>query len=214
MKIEKGDTRRVFVFKNIVIKCARIYWYKALKNTTKTKKLYFKLFLELGSKEYFLRIRTSKEKRLRDRIQWEKDLKEKEKKEGMRIPEVKRYECYGTTAICLMEGVMANIQEWRFYRKTKHAFVMPTYFSFFGLFNIQKRGQEINFWKGVDVWHYIHQHVQNHAQPFCDGHTLAEIYNFCLDDGHLKIVDYGSRRLEPFIEINGQRLYDNFKPPE
>jgi hypothetical protein len=214
MKTAKGNTRRVFIFKNIVVKVARIYLYKALRNQIRSIFFYSKILKEIGRKEYFRNKREIKAERIKDKQQYEKDRLEKEKATQMRIPIIKRYEMHGSMALCLFGGIMANYQEWRFYRKTKNIFVMPTYFSFFGLFNIQKRGKKIDFWDRVGAWHYIHNNIENHQQPFCDGHTLANIENFCLDNGHLKIVDYGSRSLGPFLEINGEKLYSNFKIPD
>lgn len=213
MKIVKGSTRRVFIFKNIVIKIPRIYLYSAIKNEIIMFFLHLKLIIK-DRGQYFVRKRQIKSERPRKLQEYEEHRLEKERLMEMECPRTKRYECYGTMAICLMGGVMANYQEWKFYKKTKNVFVMPTYFSLFGLLNIQKRGQRITFWDGTAVWLYIHENIQNHDQPFCDGHTLSEIDNFCLDNGCLKMVDYGSRYVEPFLKLNGEILFKNFKIPD
>ncbi|KKT13337.1 MAG: hypothetical protein UV95_C0002G0021 [Candidatus Falkowbacteria bacterium GW2011_GWF2_43_32] len=191
-----------------------IYLYAALRNEIYF--LYFKLKIMKndGIKEYFRRKKEINLRHIEDRKQYEFDKIKKEKEMQMDIPITKIYECYDTTAMCLLSGIMANLQERQFYKKTKNVFVMPTYFSLFGFLNIQKRGEQIDFWDSIDVWYYIHDNSQNHHQPFCDGHTLSETDNFCLDNGHLKMVDYGSRSLEPFLEKNGEKLYSNFKIPE
>jgi hypothetical protein len=214
MEIATGHTRRVFIFRYIVIKVARIYLYQTLKNKVRSIFFYSNLIKKIGRKEYFHRKNEIRAERIKSKQQDEKDRLEKEKSIQMKVPVIKRYEMYGTMALCLFGGIMANCQEWQFYRKTKNVFVMPTYFSFFGLFNIQKRGKKIDFWGEAGAWHYIHNNIENHQQPFCDGHTLASIENFCLDNGRLKIVDYGSRSLGPFLEINGEKLYNNFKIPD
>lgn len=141
-------------------------------------------------------------------------LIESEKLMQMKRYPARRYEAHGTIENCLFGGIMANWQERKFYSQTKHFFVIPTYFSLFGLINIQKKGMPITSWNNVQMWNYILDNCQNKHQPFCDFHTLYEINNFCLDDKHLKIVDYGSRNLQPFIELNGEKLYNNFKAPD
>lgn len=215
MKTAKGITRRVFIFKNIVIKIPRIYLYSAIRNEIIMFFFHLGVIRKNGIKTYISRRKEIKIKRRTiDKQEYEEYLIKSEKLMQMECPRVKRYECYGTIAICLMGGIMANYQEWKFYRKTKNVFVMPTYFSLFGLLNVQKRGQKITFWDGVGVWYYIHENSQNHHQPFCNGHTLSEIDNFCLDSGHLRMVDYGSRDVEPFLKLNGEKLYNNFKIPE
>ncbi len=112
-------------------------------------------------------------------------------------------------------GIKANKQEYRFYKKTKNVFVTPTYFSIFGLLNVQKRCQKITFWEDKDVWNYINDNSQNKHQPWCDNHTLSEIENFCINENNkLQIVDYGNKALEPFLILNGENLFKNFKIPE
>ena len=211
MKISKGSTRRVFLFKNIVIKLARIYWYSA-----------FKIMMDSLMDE--IKILINKDYRLRCRLIQTEELEEQQINNQCRIDEEKRmemvkpqiifYEYYSSVGMCLLSGIMANYQERKFYKKTKNIFVMPTSFSFLGIFNIQKRGEKISFWKDKDIWFYLCSNSKNRNQPLCDSHTLSEIDNFCLYEGHLKIVDYGSRRLEPFLKINGENLFNNFKIPD
>lgn len=204
-----GSTRRVFVFKNIVIKFARIRFKKGIKGLTYYWYFYTKIRIT-NPKRYF-EIKESRKKRHAEfeqyRLEQEKDIK-------MKILFIKRYEQNGSPAQMFFSGIMANLQEYKFYRKNKNLFVMPTYFTFFGLFNIQKRGTKIDFWENKDVWSYLLKNIQNYGQAFQDGHTLSEIENYCLDDGFLKIVDYGSRRLEPFLLLHGENLFYNFKAPD
>lgn len=132
----------------------------------------------------------------------------------MKILPGKNYEVYYRVPIYLLGGIMANYHERQFYKRTKNPFVMPTYFSFFGLFNIQKRGKKIDFWDMYGIWGYVYHNSQNPNQPFCDGHTLADPKNYCTDNGKLKLVDYGNRQVAEFLKINGENLYNNFKLPE
>ena len=131
----------------------------------------------------------------------------------MKVLSTKNYELDLRVEACLFAGIMANHQERKFWKETKNPFVMPTHFSFFGLFNIQKRGAEIEFWDSRDVWHYVIVSSYDENQPWCDNHTLCEIYNFCIDNGKLKLVDYGNRQIAEFLRINGENLYNKFKHP-
>lgn len=47
--------------------------------------------------------------------------------------------CYGTVQIFLFRGLAENWNEFELFCKTKHCFLVPTYFSFFGLINVQKK---------------------------------------------------------------------------
>ncbi len=213
MEIKTGTTRRVFIFKNVVVKVARIKILKVLHGTFKGWKLKWGIVKEGDWKAYRQRVKETKAERPAKRIEFEKRRAEKEQQFGLRVPAIKRYEQYGSDAMFLYAGIMANRQEWKFSRRNKNPFIMPTYFSLFGLFNIQKRGKEIDFWDDSGVWCYVYDNSQNENQPWCDGHSLASIENYCLDERKLKIVDYGSRFLEPFLEVNGERLSQNFKLP-
>ncbi len=210
MEKHKGTTRTVFVFKNIVIKIARIYWSSLVK-------IMFHLLLDkikyLTNKEYRMRCKFVEIQDIEEQQINNLALIEKEKRLEIKEPPIRFYEYVASFGINLLGGIMANYQEYKFYIKTKNIFVMPTYFSFLGIFNIQKRGEKIDFWKDRDIWLYLCSNSKKREQPMCDSHTFLCIDNFVLDNGHLKMVDYGSRRIELFLKINGEKLYNNFKHP-
>lgn len=208
MEIAIGTTRRVFIFKNIVIKVARIYWKKA---SIELKYFFIREYLKM--KKY--RSRYFIQKKILRRNSEKNRIKEEEKLHMKLLPRM-FYEAHGfsTVGYLLFSGIIANVNERRTYRRTKSPFVIPTYFSFLGLFNIQKRGKKIDFWDNREVWGYIWRNSQNPDQPHCDGHTLADTENYCIDDGKLKLVDYGNRQIAEFLRINGENLYKNFKLPE
>lgn len=210
---KKGTTRRVFIYKNIVIKVSRIYWW----NIAKRIKCLFLREIKLMKKGVPSYINEKKKRRKSHKIDlrvWEKTRLRKEKQMQMKVLPGKKYEQYCTVWIYLLGGIMANYYERKFYKQTKNPFVMPTYFSFFGLFNVQKRGEEVNFWESDSLWGYVCTNSQNIDQPFCDNHTLCEPKNFCIDNGKLKLVDYGNRQIAEFLRINGENLYNNFKHPD
>lgn len=211
MKTRKGTTRRVFIFKHVVIKVALIGWV-AIFEISRSLILREFRFFKKNKWRYF-----SEKKKYREYYQKEllKNILEEKEKFGMKIVPQKRHEIdYNYPLYYLMMGILPNIQERRFYRQTRNQFVMSTYFSLFGLVNIQKRGEQINFWNGEDIFRYLCYNSQNRNQPHIDGHTLCEIENFVLDDdGHIKLVDYGNKQVGSFLELNGENLYNNFKLP-
>lgn len=213
MEIKTGTTRRVFVFKNVVIKIARIKIFKVFHGALLAGKLKWGIIRKGEWRKYRGRVRQTKANRPAQKVRFENLRLEKEKELGLIIPLAKNYEKYGSDAMFLLAGIMANRQEWQFSRQSRNPFIMPTYFSFFGLFNVQKAGLPISFWDNLDVWCYVCTNSQNEKQPWCDNHSLYELENYCLDGRQLKMVDYGSRFLAPFLEINGERLSQNFKLP-
>ena len=97
----------------------------------------------------------------------------------------------GTLPFFVFMGFVVNWNEYRYYRQTKCDILMPTYFSLFGIINVQKRGKSF-------------QHTQpNWFEVLClatddlvrqDGHTFDDADNFVLkSDGSLALVDYGDK---------------------
>lgn len=212
MKIAKGQTRIAFIFKYLVIKVPIIYLMDAFYVIKDEVRYNFKKFREDGFKKHYQKILADKAES--KRLNQECTL-ERSKKFGLPMPLYKRYEVNCTVPMNLFAGIMANWNEFTLYRQAKNSFLVPTYFSLFGLLNIQKKVDAITFWKGSDIWLYICRNSQNINQPFCSSHTFAEIENFGLDEGYLKILDYGSRQSNSFLEANGTNFFNNFvKPPE
>lgn len=99
----------------------------------------------------------------------------------------------------LFYGIYANWNEFLFYLETRHDFLVPTFFSLFGLMNIQKYGDAIGFdiADKLDVSSYIG----------VDGHHFLNSGNFCYHRGALKICDYGSHETRKIITENGEKIY-------
>ena len=207
MEIQKRTTRRVFIFKHVVIKVAVFDWTKIFGSWK------FQILKEIILiKKHKLNYLSEKKKERKEQKVY---LLEKCYQWGLEVIPYKKYEKCFSPWYYLLVGILANINERRFYKKTKNPFVMPTYFSFLGFVNIQKRGRKIEFWDDSDVFSFLCQNSANRSQPYADGHALAEIENFVIDDDdHLKLVDYGNRQVCPFLEMNGENLYNNFKLPE
>lgn len=209
---KQGTTRRVFIYKNIVIKVARIFWLESIKVFILRNDL--EAIKKYGFRKFLIRRKDLKLRRLNNKEKFEKHRLEKEEAIKMKVLPTKKYEIDLRVETCLFAGIMANLHEWKFYRKTKNPFTMPTYFSFFGLFNIQKRGETVNFCERDELRSYVCQNIEEEDQLFCDEHTLSSVDNYCLDNEHLKLVDYGNRQVAEFLIINGENLYNNFKHPD
>jgi hypothetical protein len=94
-------------------------------------------------------------------------------------------------------GLSDNFGEWLFYLQHPHPFLQPTYFSFFGLVNVQRYGAPLDEaheretdrmkrWGQITEW-----------GVYKDSHTFGSNQNFCLDrNGHTHILDYGQRKTQ------------------
>jgi hypothetical protein len=96
----------------------------------------------------------------------------------------------------LLKGLLDNWREFLFFVWHRdEPFLFPTYFSFFGLFNITPLGEEIP--EEVDLWHFIYKATG--GQALRDSHHFTENANFCFYEGHIRIRDYGAKRTQGII---------------
>ncbi len=107
----------------------------------------------------------------------------------------------------LFRGIVANWREWRFYQTTRHPFLQPTYCSVLGLLNVQKYGEPC----AVDyhpLWVQLLDITQ--GDVWDDNHHFSNPDNFCVSDGTLRMVDYGSSRGQVVILVHGHAILENF----
>jgi hypothetical protein len=84
-----------------------------------------------------------------------------------------------------------NWREYTFFLKTRDPFLQPTYFSFFGLFNIAKYGQPVKLNEGELRKRMIGLFSAVVYEE--DWHHFKNRSNFCESrKGDLRTVDYGS----------------------
>ncbi|MDO8512509.1 MAG: hypothetical protein Q7S57_04505 [bacterium] len=116
----------------------------------------------------------------------------------------------------LFHGIACNWREYRFYSRTKHPFLQPTYFSFFGTVNIQKYGRPVRIpfedeynrdkWWTRMFWMPV-LGITN-GEVIRDGHHFLNPENFCQDIfGRPKIVDYGLPRTQEIIKKWGEQIH-------
>jgi len=191
-EIKKGDTRIVIIPKSpqlkFVIKLSIIVW---------SWSLFFK----------FINYRFGQIKKWFKRIKKSYDDQERFNAIGVRYIPYKRYEACGCLENSLFLGLMSNWHEWRFYYKTKCPLLAPTYFSFFGLINFQKKVEPILL-SDEALRLYALRHCKNKSQAFMIAHVFSNSSNFGLTDGLLQLVDYGNIRHQLVLEVNWEALFN------
>jgi len=111
-------------------------------------------------------------------------------------------------------GLSVNLQERRLYKMSRNKFLAPTYFSFLGICNIQKKRRVLakdipELLLVIDSYVYF---LGNLAERAEFSHALLNKQNYGWDeDGHLQIIDYGDKAIRCFLLEQGDYLYSNFK---
>jgi hypothetical protein len=90
-------------------------------------------------------------------------------------------------------GIRANFREWKYSKKLGIS-VVPTRFSFLGLFNVMDTA-----WP----WHMTQRYLRAHY-PFehISGHTTDNPHNFGWHDGRVKLLDYGDIKIIRYLLEN------------
>jgi len=107
----------------------------------------------------------------------------------------------------LLRGLQENWSEFVFYRKSKHKFLVPTYFSLFGLMNIARRSSDYEK-DGIDLWWQFCELTDRYVHS--DMHHFLNSENFSLDEGKLRIRDYGNEDTQEVVLKYGDRIFENF----
>ncbi|MEI8223823.1 MAG: hypothetical protein WCG20_01730 [bacterium] len=108
---------------------------------------------------------------------------------------------------CWMRGIMANGNEFYYYvTNSSNPLLIPTYFSFFGLINIQPIVNPMTthrydlfslFWRSTEI---------PNEMMGCDSHAW-ESQNFTQhQDGTIALYDYASTRAWPIVKKYGPRF--------
>jgi len=118
-------------------------------------------------------------------------------------------ECDFAPKALLFKGLSVNWNEFWFYQTTHNPFLQPTYFSLFGLVNIQKYGEPCQF-EGKSFWNQIYNLTKGAAMK--DGHHFENPANFSLYNGKLRILDYGSSKTRLIVKKYGDKIVTDFDP--
>ena len=108
----------------------------------------------------------------------------------------------------LFQGLFDNLSEFVFYLSHfNNEFLVPTYFSLFGLVNIQplqKNVCDID----KDVWYHL---IKNSSQKEIwdsSKHTFSTASNFSIDkNGKLKVMDYASAGVQKMTKKYGKKFH-------
>ncbi len=103
----------------------------------------------------------------------------------------------------LFQGISENLREF----KCSGFLFQKTYFSLFGLLNIQKYGKPVS--ETVDVWHILYSIATEEQKDLLmkDIHHLSQNNNFCIDDGILKLCDYGGKKTKKVVSELGEDFF-------
>ncbi len=107
------------------------------------------------------------------------------------------YEMYGTIKRFLFLGIAENWHEYAFSRNTKNMPIKTTFFSLFGLCNIQQYGKPLEI--PGNPWHLWWKrciHVFGSNTVIKDGHHFENPKNFCREGDMLIYLDYGSKKTQ------------------
>jgi hypothetical protein len=119
----------------------------------------------------------------------------------------RHYEIPNTLSYYLFRGLFANINEarfWLFHRK--NPLMIPTYFSLFGLVNIQPIVKPIKNCS-VGIWHKLYKLTDIPKEMSGHDAHAWEDKNFTQKgDGSIALYDYGSSRAFPMIKKYGYRF--------
>jgi hypothetical protein len=118
-------------------------------------------------------------------------------------------EVYGSFRRYIFNGLVSNWNEFILYQETHSPFIQPTYFSLFGLINIQLYGDPCQL-QDVDLWCQLYG--LTNGEVFDDSHHFANHHNFCFHNGILRMIDYGSRQSHGVIIKYGKKITKNFDP--
>ncbi|GEM_PF-3221831 len=120
-------------------------------------------------------------------------------------PPLRFYDKHNVFWYWVLSGIMANLNEFWYYQTTYNKFCVPTYFTFLGIINIQKRTKSIPEDIFI-VYKYIEENRVSKNEILYDHHTLFENENYGLNNGKLQLRDYGNYHCNPFLKFNGKKL--------
>jgi len=109
----------------------------------------------------------------------------------------------------LWRGIVCNFREFLFYRTYRLSILAPTYFSLFGLINIQKAGTNLKM-DDLAVWEQIYELTKRISFKDHDPHTFAEAENYCVIDHKLAMVDYGDFQTQWVLKRYGGIIFKKF----
>jgi len=112
----------------------------------------------------------------------------------------------------LLNGVYQNWLERSIWKDTRSIFLEPTWFSLFGLVNLQRYGTP-NPLTEKCIWIQIYEITESQAQK--NNHHFQHPANYSFDGRHLRMFDYGDTDVRTVIEKYGEKLFHHeYRPIE
>lgn len=121
----------------------------------------------------------------------------------------KENDVVGNIRHTLLNGTYENWCEYRLWKRTHSPFLEPTYFSLFGLVNVQRYGAELDV-SEVTLWAQLL--VLTGDAVWSNVHTFGNPANFSFRDGRLRMFDYGARNVADVVEQYGETIVHHFDP--
>lgn len=111
----------------------------------------------------------------------------------------------------LFRGIAENWSEFCFYRKYKFKFLVPTYFSLFGFFSVQKFVNQLNL--SIEIENDFEEQVCRitNKEVYIDPHHFLNPKNFSKENGKLQIIDYAGPHTQEVLVKYADKLYEEFK---
>ena len=187
LAFHRGNTRNVILLfpLSIALKFPRFDFFKAMKNLFKITSLY--LQSQIFDDEDL-------EKDLQWRIKWV--LKGHYERSGI-----------GCINYLLFRGIMANWNERKFFLEdSSNPLLIQTYFSLFGLINIQPIVIPIQQYS-IGLYNKLCLIVDDKKELHnCDSHAWEDGNFTQREDGSVALYDYGSSKAWPFVKKYGRQF--------
>ncbi|MFC1644772.1 hypothetical protein ACFL08_01980 [Patescibacteria group bacterium] len=108
----------------------------------------------------------------------------------------------------LFAGPMENLNERLLFKKTKSSLLVPTYFSFLGIVNVQKRVKSLN----INSFEFRSQMCKlTNDEAYADKHHFFFSENFSKsEEGYLQMIDYGNYKCNNVIIKYGEKIQKEF----
>lgn len=112
----------------------------------------------------------------------------------------------------LFRGLACNLSEFIYYlRNRNNNFLIPTYFSIFGIVNIQSLQKDVCN-SDDKVFQHLTKFTERNELFKHSPHTFAEQSNFCVDkEGKLCVLDYAAKGLQKMAKKYGDRFHSPFE---
>jgi hypothetical protein len=119
----------------------------------------------------------------------------------------------GTMKHWLFRGIMNNWLEFCYYVRTRQTFLVPTYFSFFGLINFQQFSESC-LMDDQEFWDQLVALTDREIarDEDVDMHHFSNPGNFSCQGNKWRIIDYGDVGVQATLAKYGQKILSNFDP--